>query len=201
MPLSSVPDMEREDAAPHSMISAITRRYSVLRSRSRAWSVLGAVVGRRLLHLQEELVVALRLLHPVEEQLERLLGVECVQDAAQAPDDLQLVRRQQDLFLTRAGRVDVDRREDPLVRELAVELELHVSGALELLEDDLVHPRAGLDEGRRQDRQRAAVLDVARRAEEPLRRVERRRVDTAGEDPAAGGRREVVGTAEAGHRV
>ena len=61
--------------------------------------------------------------------------------------------------------------------------------------------RAGLDERGGEDRQRAAVLDVARGAEEPLRRVERARVDTAGEDAPAGRGREVVGAAEAGDRV
>jgi hypothetical protein len=35
--------------------------------------------------------------------------------------------------------LDVDRREDALVGELAVEVDLHVAGALELLEDHLVH--------------------------------------------------------------
>src|SRR4051794_27832328 len=119
MPLSSVPEMEREGLAPHSMISE-------------AASVLGAVVRRGLLHLQEELVVALRLPHAVEQQLERLLGLQGVEDPPEPPDDLELVRRQQELLLAGAGRVDVDRREDPLVCQLAVELELHVAGALEL---------------------------------------------------------------------
>ena len=99
--------------------------------------------------------------------------------------DRQLVGRQQDLLLAGAGRVDVDRREDPLVGDLAVELELGVTGALELLEDHRVHRRAGLDQRRGDDRQRAAVLDVAGRAEEPLRRVQRGRVDTTGQDAAA----------------
>ena len=45
------------------------------------------------------------------------------------------------------------------------------------------------------------MLDVAGRAEEPLRRVERGRVDTTGHDPAAGRGGQVVGAAEAGDRV
>src|SRR3954453_24073737 len=161
MPLSSVPDVQRATPPSHSMISG-------------AGSVVVAVVRSRLLHLQQELVVALRLPHAVEQQLERLLGLQGVEDPPEPPDDLELVRRQQELLLAGSGGVDVDRREDPLVRELAVELELHVAGALELLEDDLVHPRAGLDQRRREDRQRSAVLDVARSTEEPLRRIERR---------------------------
>ena len=61
--------------------------------------------------------------------------------------------------------------------------------------------RAGLDQRGGQDGQRAAVLDVAGGAEEPLRRVERGRVDTTGQDAAAGRRGEVVGAAEPGDRV
>ena len=61
--------------------------------------------------------------------------------------------------------------------------------------------RAGLDQRGGQDGQRAAVLDVARGAEEPLRRVERGRVDTTGQDAPARRGGEVVGAAEAGDRV
>src|SRR5689334_24275690 len=50
------------------------------------------------------------------------------------------------------------------------------------LEDHRVHGGTGLHERGGEDRERAAVLDVARSTEEPLRRVERRRVDTTGED-------------------
>jgi hypothetical protein len=60
---------------------------------------------------------------------------------------------------------------------------------------------AGILTGRGEDGQRAAVLDVAGRAEEPLRRVQRCRVDTTRHDPAAGRRRQVVRPPEPGHRV
>src|SRR5579875_2869526 len=132
-----------------------------------------------LLDLQEELGVAARLAHLLHEKLKCLLRLQRVQHAAQLPDDLELFRREQDLLLAGAGRVHVDSGEQPLVGEFAAQPQLHVAGALELLEDDLVHPGAGLDQRGREDRQRAAVLDVARRAEEPLRRVERGRVDAA----------------------
>src|SRR6478735_690453 len=173
----------------------------LIRSRRKASVVSAAVARRRLLDLQQELRVGLRLLHAVQEELDGLLLVERVEHPAQLPDHGQLVGAEQDLFLTGAGRVDVHRREDALVRELPVELELHVAGALELLEDHLVHARAGLDERGGQDGQRAAVLDVARGTEEALRRVERGRVDTTGQDAAGGRRRQVVGTAQTGDRV
>src|ERR1035441_4041825 len=153
------------------------------------------------LDLEHELGVALGLAHLLHEQLQRLLRLECVQHPAQLPDDLELIGGQQDLFLTGARRAHVDRREEPLLRELAAQPQLHVAGALELLEDNLVHPGTGLDQGGRQDGQRAAVLDVARRAEEPLGRVQRGRVDTTGQDAAAGGRRVVVGPPQPGDVV
>src|SRR5207245_7885823 len=50
------------------------------------------------------------------------------------------------LFLACPRRVDIDRGEQPLLGEGSIEAELHVPGALELFEDDLVHTGAGLDE-------------------------------------------------------
>src|SRR5262249_35341192 len=101
----------------------------------------------------------------------------------------------------RTGRVDIDGRPHTLVGDLPVELELGVAGALELLEDDRVTGRPGLHQRGRDDGERAAVLDVASRAEEALRRVQRRRVDTTGQDAAGRGRRVVVRAAESGDRV
>src|SRR5690606_2651294 len=133
--------------------------------------------GDGLLHLHEELDVRAGLLELLEDDAERVLLVHAGEGAAQLPRDLHLVGAQQHLLSAGRRRVDVDGREDALVGELAAEAQLHVARALELLEDDLVHLRARLDEGRREDRERSAVLDVARGAEELLRRVQRRRVD------------------------
>src|SRR5450432_3346236 len=136
------------------------------RSRKKSWAHSprsndaitrrGLVDGHRrgLLDLEQELSVALGVFHLVEQQLQRLLGIEGVQHPAKFPDDLQLFRRHQEFFLAGTGGVNVDRREDALVGELAVELQLHVAGALELLEDHFVAARAGLDQRRREDRQR-----------------------------------------------
>ena len=82
-------------------------------------------------------------------------------------------------------RSDVDGREDAPLGQPAVEVQLHVAGALELLVDHVVHAAAGVDQAGGDDRQAAALLDVARGAEEALGRVERDRVDTAGERAAA----------------
>src|SRR5215217_4393924 len=47
----------------------------------------------------------------------------------------------------------VEGAEDAALGQLAVQADLHVPGALELLEDDLVHPRPGVDERGGQDGQ------------------------------------------------
>src|SRR5262249_57554926 len=86
-----------------------------------------------------------------------------------------------------------DRRLAPPLGRPPVEPQLHVPSALELLEDHLVHAAARLDERRRHDRERATLLDVAGRAEEPLRRVERRGGPATRQDAAPRRRREGVG--------
>src|SRR5680860_1541404 len=157
--------------------------------------------GHGLLDLHQELAVALGLLEALEEKLQRLLPVEPGEHPTQFPDDRDLLLAHQQLFTASAGGDHVYRREDALVRELAAQPQLHVSGALELLEDDLVHLGPGFDERGGQDGQRSAVLDVAGGTEEPLRRVQRRGVHASGQDAPTSRRRDVVGTAQTGDRV
>jgi murein L,D-transpeptidase YcbB/YkuD len=157
--------------------------------------------ARLLVHALQELLVGLRVGELGDEELHRLDGVQLVQELAQDPDALQHLGRQQQLLLAGAGAVDVDGREDAPVGELAVEHQLGVPGALELLEDDLVHARAGLDQRGGDDGERAAALDVAGRAEEALGPLQGVGVHAAGEDLARVRHDRVVGAAEAGDRV
>ena len=80
-------------------------------------------------------------------------------------------------------------------------MDLHVPRALELLEDDLVHAAAGVDEGGGQDGQAAAFLDVAGGAEEALRLMQRVGVHAAGQDLAGVRNLGVVGASQARDRV
>ena len=95
-----------------------------------------------------------------------------------------LLRVEQELLAAGARGADVDRGIDALLDELAVEVQLGVAGALELLEDHFVGARARVDERGAEDGERAAVLDVARRTEELLRLDERGCVDAARADLA-----------------
>src|ERR1700712_838978 len=115
------------------------------------------------------------------------MRVQTGQHAPELVHDTKLVAGEQQLVLASARRVDVDGREHATLGDLAVELELRVAGALELLEDHRVAGGTGLDHRRGDDGQRAAELDVARRTEESLRRIQRGRVDTTGEDAARRG--------------
>jgi hypothetical protein len=124
-----------------------------------------------------------------------------VEHPAQLPDLLELAPLEEELLVAGRAGVDVDGRVEAALGEPAVEPQLHVAGALELLEDDLVHLRAGLDQGRGQDGQRAALFDVAGRAEELLGRVQRPGVHTTGHDPAGGRGGQVVGPGQAGDAV
>ena len=76
-----------------------------------------------------------------------------------------------------------------------------VAGSLELLEDDFVGARTGVNQRGAENGQRATVLDVARRTEELLRLDERRIVNAARSDLARVGKRVVVATGEARDRV
>src|SRR5664279_543004 len=152
-------------------------------------------------HRAEKLRVVLRLIEPLDEELHRLHRRERVEDLAEDPHAVQLLLLEEQLFLARTRAVEVDGRENAAVDELPVEVDLHVAGPLELLEDHVIHPRARVDEGRRDDRERAALLDVPGRPEEALRLLEGVCVHAARQHLARRRARRVVGAREARDRV
>src|SRR5207247_7505702 len=86
-------------------------------------------------HRSQELLVGLGELELVQQELHSLDRVELGQRLAEEPDLLELVLLEEQLFLPGPGLLDVDRGEDPLVHQPAVQVALHVAGALELFED------------------------------------------------------------------
>ena len=94
---------------------------------------------------------------------------------------LDVYKRQ---LLTRAGMFNIDGRKNAPVNEAAVKVNLHVTRAFELFKNHFVHARTRVHECRRNDGQRAALLNVARRAEKSLRFVQRVRVHAAGKNLA-----------------
>src|SRR5438093_9992720 len=154
-----------------------------------------------LVHRVEDLLLRLRALDLVVQELHRLDRVQLGEQLPQDPDAVEHVARQEQLLLPRPRPRRVHGREHALVHQAPVEVDLHVAGPLELLEDDLVHAAAGVDQRRADDGQAAAVLDVARRAEELLRAAQRIRVDAPGEDLAARRDDRVVGARKPRDRV
>src|SRR5215470_12588700 len=126
------------------------------------------MIGWLLTHRRQELRIGFGLLQSFEDKLHLLDRRKRVQHAAQYPDSVEVLLRDQQLFLARARLLQVDRREDALVRELAVEMYFEIACALELFEDHVVHSASGFDQGRGDDRQGAALFDVTGRSEEPL---------------------------------
>src|SRR5918912_207147 len=91
------------------------------------------------LHRGEELGVVLGLAEALQDDLHLLDGREGVEDAAHDPDAVEVFLRDEQLFLARARPLEVDGREEALVGEPTVEVNLAVARALELLEDAVVH--------------------------------------------------------------
>src|SRR5215217_8257413 len=90
-----------------------------------------ATIGRSLLvHAGEEVLVGLGVLHLVEQELHRIDRAHLHQDPPQHPHLGEHVLVYQKLFLAGAGPADVERREDALVGDLAVEHDLAVAGTL-----------------------------------------------------------------------
>src|SRR6185503_9117309 len=152
-------------------------------------------------HRAEELAVALGLAHLGEQQFHPFDGGQRREDLAEHPHAIEVFLRDEQLLFTGAALLDVDRREHAAIRELAIEMDFQVTRALELFEDDFVHARAGVDERGGDDGQRAPLLDVARRAEEALRALQRVAVHAARQHLARRRDDGVVGASETCNRV
>ena len=90
---------------------------------------------------------------------------------SQNVDSLEFLRVIKQVFTPRAGAQDVNGRKDAFFHQAAVEVELHVSGAFEFLENELVHAALGIDEGGGEDGEAAVILGVAGGAEKPFRHL------------------------------
>lgn len=149
-----------------------------------------------VVHCQEQLLVAAGFLHTVLDKLHCLDRSAVREEPAENPHAVDGVLAEEQVVASSARRDDVDGREDAFVRQLAVELQLHVSGALELFENHLVHLRTGLDKCGCDDCERSAVFNVSCGAEEAFWLLQRVGVDTAGEDFARCWRHGVVGACQ-----
>ena len=73
-------------------------------------------------------------------------------------------------------------------------MDLHIARAFEFFVDHVIHARAGIDQGRRDDGERAAFLNIARRAEKTLGALQGIGIHTAGQHLTRSGNDGVVST-------
>ena len=150
-----------------------------------------------IVHGEQEFLVGAGAFHAVLDELHGIDRVAVAQEATQYPHAVEGVLLEQQVVATSARRHNVDRGEDALVAELAVELQLHVAGTLEFLKDHLVHLAASLNEGCGDDGETASVLNVARSAKEALGTLQGIGVNTTTQNLATGRSDCIVGASQA----
>ena len=86
------------------------------------------------------------------EKLDRLGFWHVGEELPKQDGAVDLFLSEQELFFARARAEDVNGWVDAAICNLAIQHELHVAGALELLEDQFVHPASGFDQRGRDNR-------------------------------------------------
>src|SRR5436309_3738606 len=79
---------------------------------------------------------------------------------------------------------DMDCGIETLFNQRPIEMQLHVSGAFEFLENDLIHPAAGIDQRGCENGEAASFLDITSRAKKFLWLEQRLCLHAAGHDAA-----------------
>src|ERR1043166_1132688 len=104
------------------------------------------------LHRCQKLSVALRLFQTFEHDFHLFGWRQRIEYATHHPDAAEVIFRNQQLFLARSGTLQVDRREQSLVAQAAVEMNFAITRAFELFKDDIIHAGARVDERGGDDR-------------------------------------------------
>jgi len=127
----------------------------------------------------DQLLVVLGLFYPVDKELRHLRRAGRSYGLSQKPHCLQLFGIEQKFLFSRTRLIDLKSGEDPFFCQLSIEVQFHVAGSLELLEDYLIHTAARINKRRSYYGKTAALLDVSSSAKESLGMMQGRRVDTA----------------------
>src|ERR1700693_6545090 len=90
-------------------------------------------------HRAEEFGVGFGFSEAAQQQLHGFDGGQWTEHFAQHPNAAEFVWWKQDFILTSAGALNIDRREDALIREAAVKIDFHIAGGFELFEDYVIH--------------------------------------------------------------
>src|SRR5690606_6384432 len=113
------------------------------------------------LHRREELGVCLGLAEAFEDNFHLFDGRQWVEHPTHDPDPVEVFFADKQFLLAGSGPLQVDGREQTLIGESAVEVDLTVTSSLELLEDNIVHSGSGVDQRSCNDRERSAFLNVS----------------------------------------
>ena len=136
------------------------------------------------------------MLEVADEDFHGLGGGEFGELAADEEDALVFVGVQEEFVAAGAGFDDLDGWKDSHFGDGAIEVQLHVAGAFELLEDEVVHAAFGFDEGGAEEGEATAFFGVAGSSEEFAGFGEGLGIDAAAHGAAFAGLEVVVG---AGH--
>src|SRR5882724_2100494 len=133
----------------------------------------------------QHLLVSREFFHEHEQTLDRFAGLVAGEAAANQIDLLQFPWLKEQFLAPSAGEENVDGWINALIADLPIKDHLHVAGAFEFLEDQLIHSTSGFDERSRDNGERARFLGVARGGEKFSRSFHGASVDTAAHGSAA----------------
>ena len=100
-----------------------------------------------------------------QELLHRILRIELRQSPPQVANPFELIGVEKKLLAARSAAGQIDRRPNSSLDQTSVEHNFQIASPFELLEDNLIHLATGLDQGRRNNRERAPLFKLARCAE------------------------------------
>lgn len=119
-------------------------------------------------HQLKKILIKLNLTHLINKKLHKINHIERIDQLTKNPDTTQLMIKHKQLFFTHTQLIDVKTKKDTLLHELAIEVKLGVTRALELLEDDLVHATTDVNKNNHNDHQTTTFLNVTHNAKEAL---------------------------------
>ena len=150
---------------------------------------------------EEEFGVGAGVLEVADKDFHGLCGGEFGELAAEEEDALVFVGVKKEFVATGAGFDDLNGWKDPHFGNGAIEVKLHVAGAFELLEDEVIHTALGFDEGGAEDGEAAAFFGIAGGSEEFAGFGESLGIDAAAHGAAFSGLEIVVGAGHAGDGI
>ena len=84
-----------------------------------------------------------------------------------------------------SGFLDINSREYPLLLQLSVQYQLHITGSLKFLIDHIVHLTSGIYQRCSKNSQAASLPHISGSSEKPLRHMQSRRIKTTRQSSSA----------------